>query len=403
MSWSRLKYLCQDTGQYGLNVSASEYVPQELGIRLLRTTDLQVGGLLPDEDGIFVPEPVDEKFRLRANDLLLSRAGTVGRSFLVPAEATGMTFAGFLVRFRPLPNIDARFVAYSMQSTPVQEQVQAEAITSTIQNFNAERYGNLRIWCPSLEEQKAISDFLDVEVPLLDRTIALRQRQIALLGMRNRTALREAAELAGATEESGVPWFPRIGSDWLVARLKHVVTCLDSRRVPLSGEQREGMKGEYPYYGASAVVDHINDYLFDDDLVLFGEDGAALENPDLDVVQRVTGKCWVNNHTHVLRTTPSLRPDYLAAYLRGADRWALISGATRPKVTQEDLLNLPIVVPPLDVQDDLLATIDRDRTDAERLTAALTRQRELLVEQKQSLITESVLGKFDLTAARSVA
>jgi type I restriction enzyme S subunit len=136
---TRLKYLCYDTGQYGYNWPASEYVTADAGLRLLRTTDLKPEGLLPASEGVFVPRPVPAEFLLKQHDLLLTRAGSVGRCYLVPEEASGLTFAGFLVRFRPRPATDARFLAYSLQSTPVQEAVQAEAISSTIQNFNAER------------------------------------------------------------------------------------------------------------------------------------------------------------------------------------------------------------------------------------------------------------------------
>ena len=198
MIQARLKHFCTDAGQYGYNWPATDYVTEDVGLRMLRTTDLKPQGLLPSEEGVFVPKPVPAEFRLQANDLLLTRSGTIGRSYLAPEAAVGLTFAGFLVRFRPRSDVDPRFLAYVMQSLPVQERVQAEAISSTIQNFNAERYANLSLPSPPLEEQRRMADFLDDQVALLDRAIHLRKQQAELVAEALNTR-REAAFL-GFTE-----------------------------------------------------------------------------------------------------------------------------------------------------------------------------------------------------------
>lgn len=264
-------------------------------------------------------------------------------------------------------------------------------------------FHDMPVLVPPIEEQQRVADFLDDQVTLLDRAIELRQDQSRLMRRRSLRLLRSAVESRGCSTPSNVPWLPYMDEDWRVSRLKYHAFCLDSRRIPLSSEERAPRKGPYPYYGASKVVDYLDDYLFDEELVLVGEDGASLDNPDFDVVQRVSGPCWVNNHAHVLRALPTLLPDYLAEYLRGADRWFMISGATRPKITQEDLMALPIVVPPLPVQANLVDEMKRVSGRQEQALAVSSRHNELLKERKQALITAAVTGQFDVTTARAVA
>ena len=164
-----LKRACLANGQYGLNMPASEYVDN--GLRLIRTSDL-VGGSLATDGGIYVKQSaVGDADLLEPNDLLLSRAGTIGRAFLVPPEAAGLAFAGFLVRFRPRPSTNPRFLHYCTKSADFQGQVQADAVASTIQNFNADKYGNVSIPLPPPADQRAIADYLYREAAEIDALI----------------------------------------------------------------------------------------------------------------------------------------------------------------------------------------------------------------------------------------
>ena len=186
----KLKYVA-GAGQYGLNFPASEYV--NTGTRLLRTSDLVGGRMTPSSDGIFVPEQaVSERDRLASGDLLLSRSGTVGRGFVVPPEAEGMTFAGFLVRFRPKPDMDGRYLGYCTQTAEFQRVVQSEAVSSTIQNFNADRYGNVDIPMLPIDAQLRVVNRLDEQTAQIDALISKAGEHIALAKER-RAALITAA------------------------------------------------------------------------------------------------------------------------------------------------------------------------------------------------------------------
>ena len=115
---------------------------------------------------------------------------------------------------------------------------------------------------------------------------------------------------------------------------------LDSLRVPITASERT--EGPYPYYGANGVQDYVSDYIFDDELVLLAEDGGNFGSKERPIAYRVSGKCWVNNHAHVLKPKPGLNVDYLCYSLMFYDVSGMINGATRQKLTQSAMRQMLI-------------------------------------------------------------
>jgi type I restriction enzyme S subunit len=175
-------------------------------------------------------------------------------------------------------------------------------------------------------------------------------------------------------KDSGVNWLGEIPKHWDTASLKYLTTCLDSQRIPLNAEDRATRQGKYPYWGANGIVDHINDWLFDEELVLLGEDGAPFFDPYKDVAFVVEGKIWVNNHIHVLRIKKGTGAHFLAYCLNIVDYGLFIEGSTRDKLTQGKMRSIPIQCPPLPEQRAIAAFLDRQTA---RLDALVTEQRRL--------------------------
>ena len=123
---------------------------------------------------------------------------------------------------------------------------------------------------------------------------------------------------------------------------------LDSQRKPITAKDRKF--GEFPYYGANGIQDYVEDYIFDDELVLVAEDGGNFGSKTKPIAYRVSGKCWVNNHAHVLKPKNDINVDYLCYSLMFYDTSDLINGATRQKLTQSALRTMKIPNIPLDHQ-----------------------------------------------------
>ena len=148
---------------------------------------------------------------------------------------------------------------------------------------------------------------------------------------------------------SGVEWLGEVPEYWGITRLSRVITCLDGRRIPLNAEQRADLQGLYPYWGANGIVDHLDDWLFDEPLVLLGEDGAPFFARNKIVSFSVHGKIWVNNHAHVLRPT-GVHQAFLTHLLNCTDYASFIDGSTRDKLTQNDMNAIPVLLPPISEQ-----------------------------------------------------
>jgi len=133
-----------------------------------------------------------------------------------------------------------------------------------------------------------------------------------------------------------------------MARLGDICEILDSKRIPITASNRKA--GIYPYYGANGIQDYVDDYIFDDELVLLAEDGGHFGSTDKPIAYRVSGKCWINNHAHVLKPKADLDVDYLCYSLMFRDVSSIVNGATRQKLTQADMREIEIPLLPLGEQ-----------------------------------------------------
>ena len=132
---------------------------------------------------------------------------------------------------------------------------------------------------------------------------------------------------------------------------------LDSMRVPITASDRE--EGEYPYYGANGIQDYVADYIFDDELVLLAEDGGNFGSKERPIAYRVSGKCWVNNHAHVLKPKDGLDVDYLCYSLMFYKVDGMVNGATRQKLTQAAMRKMQIPSRSMDEQKYIVDELNR--------------------------------------------
>ncbi|MDQ0744666.1 type I restriction enzyme S subunit [Clavibacter sp. B3I6] len=186
----------------------------------------------------------------------------------------------------------------------------------------------LPVFLPPLDEQVRLA-------AILDRADALRAKRRQVLAHLEALPQVMLNELIGISEYETVP----LGS---------VVTCVDSLRKPVTARDRP--IGNIPYYGANGQQGWIDRPLTDESLVLVAEDGGHFDAPERGVAYRIDGPAWVNNHAHVLRPGPRLHIEYLHRALQHYDFRAYISGTTRSKLNQKQMLAASIKVPSLAAQ-----------------------------------------------------
>ena len=140
-------------------------------------------------------------------------------------------------------------------------------------------------------------------------------------------------------------WSERFGIREPNGVLGDIIELFDSKRIPLSGNQRDKLEKIYPYYGAATLMDYVDNYLFDGIYLLLGEDGTVVDNFGFPTLQYVWGKFWVNNHAHILQGRSGFTVESLYTLLKQTSVISIVTGAVQPKINQANLKALPVVIP----------------------------------------------------------
>lgn len=390
---TKVKYVCQEVDVR----RGSEDLPL-LSVSIHR-------GVIPRSemtDRISRADDTSQYKRCLPNDIVLNRMrafqGAIGIS-----RTGGLVTPEYLV-LRADHNVEPRYLSYLFKSSWF-----VSEMSSRVQGIGAidqgnvrtpriywDRLGSIPLELPELGVQQATADFLDRETARIDGIVARREKLIGLLRER-RVEMRRAA--FAAMEDGTVPrlpWLPPIPVAWHVLPLRWVAECLDGRRVPLNSEQRSEIPGDIAYWGANGIVDRVGSYLFDEELVLLGEDGAPFLDREKDVAFFVEGRVWINNHIHVLRPA-GVRPRYLMYYLNLVDYAAFITGTTRDKLTQEEMGRIPVPIPTETEQKRIEQRIEHEVSGVDALVKRIEEQVRSLGEHRQALITAAVVGNVDVS------
>lgn len=190
----------------------------------------------------------------------------------------------------------------------------------------------------------------------------------------------------------------RIPNGWAHASLEAVCQILDSRRIPLNNSERSqritGKSADdlYPYYGATGQVGVIDDFIFDGEHVLLGEDGAPFLDPFKVKSYLVDGKFWVNNHAHILKS--AVLNKYLCHYLNQIDYSDYVTGTTRLKLNQNALKRIPVLVAPIAEQRRIVTKIEELFSELDKGIESLKAARAKLNVYRQAVLKHAFEGKL---------
>lgn len=222
-------------------------------------------------------------------------------------------------------------------------------------NLNADDIKNFNVCYPdNINYQKKISTFLFS----IDDKIALNNRVNATLEAMTKTLYDYWFVQFDFPDEKGRPYKTsggkmvyneelgrEIPAGWEVKQLLDIANLFDSERIPLSSKERESKKGTIPYYGATGILDYVDEAIFDGVYLLIAEDGSVeMPNGSL-VLQYIWGKSWINNHAHILQGTSPYSTEYLYLALRYIKTKQLMTGSIQKKVTQDNLKNIKLACP----------------------------------------------------------
>ena len=175
--------------------------------------------------------------------------------------------------------------------------------------------------------------------------------------------------------------FKEFDGDWVKKTLGEVVKFSNGKRIPLSESERQKRQGDYRYYGASSVIDYIDDYLFNGEYILIGEDGANIIARSSTLAFVVTGKFWVNNHAHIFQSKDG-NNIFLATYLESLNFEKFNSGTAQPKLNLENLKKVPVADPSLQEQKKIATFLSA----VDEKIAQLSQKLHLLGQYKQGMM-----------------
>ena len=186
-------------------------------------------------------------------------------------------------------------------------------------------------------EQRKIADFMIA----LEHRIEAQQSLVDNLKKYKRGVVKAImTKQIRFVDKNGKPY-----PEWSACTLQDAVDFLDGQRKPLESADRAKRQGKYPYYGASGIIDSIDDYIFDEPLILLGEDGANIINRSSPLCFIATGKYWVNNHAHVMRPHKGQNIRFLRELLESLDYTRYNTGTAQPKLNQEKCRTIPLSLP----------------------------------------------------------
>lgn len=308
------------------------------------------------------------KYQAKAPGIVTGRSGTIGKVTYVEEDYWPHNTSLWVTDFK---NNDPKFMYYLF----LKVKLERFATGSGVPTLNRNDVHDYKISLPPKTEQQLIATTLsdtDLLIESLEKLIA-KKRQIK----------------HGAMQELLTP-----KEGWEVKSILESMDCFDNLRVPLNETQRNEMKGDIPYCGANGVVGFVNDYVIDDDIILIAEDGGYFdEYAYRPIAYRMVGKCWVNNHAHILKAKSGFDQSFLFYSLVHKNILNFLASGTRAKLNKSEMWKIEVNMPPELSEQTAIAAILSDM-DAEitALEERLAKTRTL----KSGMMHELLTGRIRL-------
>ena len=363
----------------------------ERGTRVVRS-QLTEDGLYPVFQNALTPMGYNDKANRLGNNTFLICAGAAGQ---IGYSDVDFWAADDCYTFKCCEKLENRYLFHVLKNN--QHRIDAQVRRASIPRISREAVGNIRIPIPPLDVQNRIVNVLDnFEKICSDLNIGLpaeieaRQKQyeyyrdkLLTFAETGNTILSRAeqsrAEQSRAEQSRALIKLLQYVFGYAVVTLEDIAENCDSMRKPVTSGKREA--GEYPYYGASGIVDYVKDYIFDGDYLLVSEDGANLLARSTPIAFSISGKNWVNNHAHVLKFDCYETRRFVEFYLNSIDLALYISGGAQPKLNQKNLNRIEIPLPSQERQKYIVDILDRFDAICNDLTSGLPA--EIEARQKQ--------------------
>jgi type I restriction enzyme, S subunit len=378
----RLGELAELKGRIGWRgLTAKEYTKE--GPLFLSVHSLNYGDYVDFRDAFHISEEryaESPEIMLEPSDVLICKDGAgIGKVGIVGDLPRRATINSSLLLIRGGESIVPKFLYYCLLSPYFQAIVQSRLNGATTPHLYQRDITGFPVVLPPLPEQQ--------------RIVALLEEAFAGLATAKANAEQNLQNARAIFESHLQSVYSQRGEGWVETTLDKISTNLDSRRVPITKNVRSS--GEYPYYGASGIVDYVVDYIFEGDNLLVSEDGANLLARSTPIAFSVTGRYWVNNHAHILHFESMATQRFVEFYLESIKLDEFITGAAQPKLNQRALNTIPIPIPEsVEEQANIVKGVELLQEETQHLTCLYERKLAALDELKKSLLHQAFKGEL---------
>ncbi|MBW5290196.1 MAG: Type I restriction-modification system, specificity subunit S [Candidatus Ruthia sp. Asou_11_S2] len=288
------------------------------------------------------------------------------------------SFGGFIGQITSNQSIFFKYLFYNLVSDKYKTYILELTDGININNLKIKDLQEYKIPPPLLFEQKRI-------VVILDKVF----KAIDLAKINAEQNLKNVQELFESYLQN---IFENKNDDWVEKTLNEISDNLDKQRIPITKKDRK--EGEIPYYGASGIVDYVEDFLFDENLLCISEDGANLLVRTYPIAFSINGKTWVNNHAHILRFKKITTQKFIELYLNSIKLDDFISGMAQPKLNQTQLNKIPIPFSPMEQQKQIVKKLNTLQTETKKLETIYQQKLDNLSELKKSILQKAFSGEL---------
>lgn len=322
-----------------------DYVTYQTNHPYIRARDIKAGNICV-EDLIYLEDDVYKKIKkyiIQEGDIAITVVGaSVGDTGYAKENVDGYNLTENAVRLTNFTkDVDSKFLHYVLSQKQYHDYMQLIAGAAAQPKLGIYKVKRIRVVLPKISIQKKIADILSA----YDKLIENNNKRIKLLEQMAENLYKEWFVRFRFPGYEDVEFNGTVPSGWKYQPISESINFYDSKRIPLSSMQRDEMDKIYPYYGAAKLMDYVDDYLFDGEYLLLGEDGTVITSDGFPILQLVNDKFWVNNHAHVIRGKGNISTRFLYLTFLRFPITGIVTGSAQPKISKGRLEKLKILVP----------------------------------------------------------
>ena len=357
------------TGPFGSSLHQYEYV--SFGIPVIMPQDIGNRNLSYEKIAYITQEKANElsRYLVDTNDIVYARRGDIEKHAFITDNDKGAICGTGCLRVRIMDkNVNPLFLSFYLNKPETKKWISLHAVGSNMPNINTEILSKVPIVLPDKKEQDSIASFLDS----IDNKISNNNDICSDLEGMAKLLYNYWFVQFDFPDENGKPYKSsggkmvwneelkrEIPDGWNLTTIGDITICHDSERVPVASKDRETMKGNIPYYGATGIMGYVNSHIFDGDYVLMAEDGSIMDDKGYPILQRISGKTWVNNHAHVLEPIKGYSCKMLLMMFKDIPVRLIKTGSIQMKINQDNMNAYKLIDIPETIKMKAQAILDR--------------------------------------------